>query len=128
MIELTLKKIKKEINNTKNVGILATTGSIRVKIFDKIFKPQGYKIIVPENEIQIKYVMKGIYDIKQGIVPQKVKSQFLFACEHLIKNSAQIIIAACSEIPLAINKEDINIPFIDATEILAQEAVNFASN
>lgn len=126
LLEVILRKIKKQTEAAKNIGILATTGTIQSKIFDQILEPEGYKIIVPREDIQTNYVMKGIYDIKMGKAPEGVKSMFVSACKHLIENAAQIIIAACSEIPLSITGKDIQVPLIDVVEVLAEKTVRLA--
>jgi aspartate racemase len=70
--------------------------------------------------------MKSIYRIKKGAAPHQVKPLILQACKHLIERSAQAIIAACTEISLAIDKEDVAIPLIDVNEILAEETIRLA--
>ena len=40
---------------------------------------------------------------------------------------AEIIIAGCTEIPLVIKDNDINIPLISSTEVLALKTIEFAT-
>lgn len=126
IVEISLKKIKKETKSIKKIGMLATTGVIQSGIFKNVFEPEGYKIIVPSGNIQRNYVMKGIYDIKRGVELKRVKSLFLYACDKLIKNLVEVILLACTEIPLVITQNDIPIPLFDVNEILAAETVRFA--
>jgi aspartate racemase len=126
MIEASLKKVREQAIKANNIGILATTGAIQTKIFDKVFELAGLNIIAPDNEIQENYVMQGVYDIKKGEDPEKLKSLFLNASQGLIENSAQVIIAACTEIPLCLKSSDISVPLIDISEALAEETVAFA--
>ncbi len=127
LIEIALKKIKKQAKNYKKIGILTTNGVIQSRLFENAFETEGYEILVPEERIQTDYVMKGIYDIKMGKEPASVKSLFLHACKHLIEKKAQIIIAACTEIPLSITDTDTQVSLIDVNEVLAEETVRFAS-
>ncbi len=127
LVDATLKKIKREAVSVKDIGILTTTGAIRTKIFDKVFKPKGYRTIIPREDIQDRYVMDGIYSIKMGEDPKNIKSFFLHASQYLIENGAKIIVAACTEIPLSITQVDIPVPFIDVNEALAEATVSFAS-
>jgi len=126
IIEASLERVKKEFSRVKKIGILATTGVIKSKIFNRAFVPAAYKIITPTSKEQLNYVMRGIYEIKAGKDPSKVKAIFLHACEHLIEKSAQLVIAGCTEISLAIAEEDIGMPLIDINETLAQQTIKFA--
>jgi aspartate racemase len=44
----------------------------------------------------------------------------------LIEAGAQVILAACTEVPLLLEAGDLSVPFVDATEILAVRAVAYA--
>ncbi len=123
LVEITLNKIKRMKICPRNIGILATTGVIQAKIFNKLFKSEGFNIIEPNNEIQDDCVMKGIYAIKRGEASEQTKQFFVYACNHLAARGADVIVGACTEIPLAISDGDIQIPLIDVNEALAEETV-----
>ncbi len=126
LVELTLEKITKKMPKLKNIGILTTNGTLKTRLFENIFEPEGLKVIAPAEEIQQNYVMKAIYHIKKGENPETVKPLFLHACNHLTEKSAQVIVAACTEVPLSINQNDVEAPFIDVNEVLAEETLKRA--
>lgn len=128
IVELTLKKIKKETREAKKIGILATTGAVQSKIFERVFEPAGYSIVIPGKDEMSNYLMKGIDEIKAGKDPQGVKSLFRHACDRLLKKSAEVIILACTEIPLSLTAADVKVPLIDVNEVLAHATVQFAFN
>ncbi len=123
LLDVTLKRVREEGASLKNIGILTTTGTKQSRIFDKLFNPDGYTIIYPEEKIQERFVMEGIYRIKAGNDPHQSTRHFLRASEDLMKKGAQIIIAACTEIPLSIQQADIAVPLIDVTHLLAEVTV-----
>ncbi len=126
LLDVTLEKITKEATSVKNIGILTTTGTIQARIFDSLFHPKGYRIIYPGEEVQDRFVMEGIYRIKMGQDPKKIKRYFVSASEDLKRKDAEIIIAACTEIPLSLTQADITIPLIDVTQVLAEVTVRTA--
>ncbi len=128
LLDITSKEIRKQGKDLKKIGILATSGAIQSRLFENAFESGGYEIVYPEERVQTDYVMKGIYNIKMGKEAAEVKSLFLHACTQMIEKGAQIIIAACTEIPLSITDKDIQIPLIDVNMALAEETVRFASN
>jgi aspartate racemase len=110
----------------KQVGILATTGTIKSKIFQECLRKNDLKSIIPNDDDQSNLIMSSIYGdkgIKAGCKDHTVKSKLLKASENLINDGAEAIIAGCTEIPLVIEQNDFKIPFINTIEIMAQAAV-----
>jgi len=126
LVKIVLNKIKKERKNAKNIGILATTGVIQARIFNDILESEGLNVIIPDNEIQTHCVMNGIYETKRGVTPEKTKQLFLRAYSHLTSKKADVILEACTEIPLVIADKDIQTLLIDVNKALAEETVRRA--
>ena len=59
---LHTKKIYKK--NSK-IGLLATEGTLKTKIYEKLFKNE-YKLITPLQDLQVKSVNKNIKHVKMG--------------------------------------------------------------
>ena len=57
---------------------------------------------------------------------QSSKQRYLEIIENLIDKKAEGIILGCTEIPLLIKKDDVDIPIFDTTEIHAKAAVEYA--
>jgi aspartate racemase len=55
-----------------------------------------------------------------------VKKELLRVARNLSANGAEAIVLGCTEFPLILEEGDLQIPIIDATEVLAQSAVNRA--
>ena len=94
---LNTKKVCKI--NTK-IGLLATEGTLKTKIYEKLFKNE-YKLITPPQDIQVKSVNKTIKHVKMGNIKLAEKSIKL-AINYLIKNNCKKIILGCTELPIAI--------------------------
>jgi len=126
LLDVTFKRVKKKGRSVKNIGMLTTTGTIKAKIFDNIFCREGYSVIYPSETAQQRFVMKGIYRIKMGEEPRGLKPYFARASEGLVRKGAQMIIAACTEIPLSITQADIAVPLLDVNQVLAEATVSAA--
>ena len=94
---LHAKKICKK--NTK-IGLLATEGTLRTEIYEKLFKIK-YNLIKPPHNLQIKSVNKTIEHVKMGNIKLAEKS-IKPAISYLIKNNCKKIILGCTELPIAI--------------------------
>ena len=94
---LHTKKIYKK--NSK-IGLLATEGTLKTKIYEKLFK-NNYKLITPIHDLQIKSVNKTIKHVKMGNIKLAEKS-IKPAINYLIKSNCKKIILGCTELPIAI--------------------------
>jgi len=123
IVESVLKDIKKNYTDAKRIGLLATEGTIAGKVYHRVFEKEGHTIVVPKVSVQ-KKLMDVIYSVKAGRV--KEKANLLQQCIDNLSNKVDILIAACTEIPILIPYIKSSIPIIDATLSLAKSVVEFA--
>ena len=91
---------KKSCKKNSKIGLLATEGTLKTKIYEKLFK-NNYKLITPIHDLQIKSVNKTIKHVKMGNIKLAEKS-IKPAINYLIKNNCKKIILGCTELPIAI--------------------------
>lgn len=116
--------IKNEHKGIKKIGILSTSGTVKTEIFNKYL--QGYDIIYPDKKIQENNVMEAIYGvegIKNGINDNRNKELLLSAGESLIDRGAEVLIAGCTEIGLAICDSDFNVPLLDPMDVIVSKLI-----
>lgn len=110
------------------VGILATTGTITTGLFQTELSSSGISSIVPAPDEQQSLVMDAIYGvdgIKAGYIDGSPKSKLITAANQLVEMGAEVLIAGCTEVPLALKSADISVLLIDPIEVLAISAINF---
>ena len=91
---------KKICQKNVRIGLLATEGTLKTKIYEKLFKNE-YELITPLSDLQIKSVNKTIKHVKMGNVKSAEKS-IRPAINYLIKKKCKKIILGCTELPIAI--------------------------
>lgn len=109
----TVNYLKKE--NIKKVGILGTTATIKLKLYQKELNEKGIMYETPSEKNQEK-VMQIIYDqIKAGKSVDEKK--FYQIIEELQRTNVDAIIMGCTE--LSILKTDLKLPneYIDPLDI-----------
>lgn len=86
----------------------------------------GIEVIIPEeNDREI--VHRIIYEeLVQGKIEIKSKREYQRIINNSIKKGAEGVILGCTEIPLLIKSNDVDIPTFDTTRIHAESAVEFA--
>ncbi|WP_027398179.1 cysteate racemase [Anaerovorax odorimutans] len=122
MIRETMNKIASfhDLKDIK-IGILATDGTISMKLYQNECKKFGITPIIPSKDNQ-KLVMKIIYDgIKNG--GEIDFNDFKKIEEELLNNGCQGAILGCTE--LSCFKEKYNLPeyYIDAMAVLAEKSI-----
>jgi aspartate racemase len=112
----------------KKAGLVASTGTLRSKLFHNAFAKEGVEIVEPGEEEQSR-VMEAIFGkegIKAGHTSGKSQEIILHTAKELIQRGAEAVIAGCTEVPLVLKDEDIEMPLIEPLQILAEVAIQRA--
>lgn len=129
MIEETAKHLEKL--QVRKAGLLSTSGTARIGIYQETARKWGIEIIIPD-ETGIRDEMEAIYGkegIKAGVRFEKStknKSIFLGIINSFMKEGAAAAIMGCTEIPLCLNQDDTPMKLINPTDVLARSVVDYA--
>ncbi len=125
IVVATGNKIKEK--NIKKVLLLGTKFTMEKDFFkDIIYNDFGIEVIIP-NEDDREIVHKVIYEeLVHGKIKPVSKKKYQKIINDSIKNGAEGVILGCTEIPLLIKSNDVDIPTFDTTRIHAESAVEFA--
>lgn len=124
MIEETAIWIKENHPNLKKIGLLATDGTIKAGIYDKIFLEYGIDIIKPSKDRQ-KYIYELIYNMKEN-KEQKSLDGIYSAMSELENEGAEMFIAGCTEVSVALDTFKIKGKFVDPMKIIAEKSIKLA--
>jgi aspartate racemase len=104
------------------VGLLATDGCIASGVFQEAFAERGQAAILPD-EGELRELMRLITRIKAGDQGAEVGAGMRSLADALVSRGAQTIIAGCTEIPLVLRPEVLDVPLISSTDVLAAATV-----
>lgn len=124
MIEETIQVIV--ASGIKNIALLATTATLKTKLYEEKLIQAGLEVILPDPEFQ-EEIMRAIYGVKSGDYP-KAYGAIAKVLEHVQSRGAQGVIPGCTELPLIISKDNCSLEIFDPTTILAKEIVARAYN
>ena len=120
MIQVTAKVLKDQGVDT--VGLLATDGTVRCGLYERVCAEYGITTLCPE-EAEQKAVMDLIYNgVKAGRADYDA-STVQETIKHLLQRGAKAIILGCTELPLAVTMYGLKAPFVDPTLELARAAI-----
>jgi len=123
--DATAEKIQEK--GLGKIGLLGTKFTMEEDFYKGRLKEKyGLDVIIP-NEEERQIVHDVIYkELCIGEIKQSSKEQFKKIIQNLVSNGAEGIILGCTEIPLLIKQEDVEVPLFDTTMIHAKAAVEYA--
>ena len=125
LLDETLLYAQKKMPGLKKAGLISSTGTLKSRLFHDTFAKEGIEVIGPNDEEQ-KHVMEAIFGkegIKAGYSSGRAKEIIQSAARTLIKRGAEAVIAGCTEVPLVLKEEDIEVPLIEPLQILAEVSI-----
>lgn len=110
----------------QTVALLGTKYTMQMDFYKNKFAAKNIQTIIP-NETDIEYINDAIYnEMGKGIFLPERKTAFIRIINDLQSQGAEGAILGCTEIPILIKQEDVNIPVFDTTKIHVTAAVDFA--
>ena len=112
---------------TAKVGLLAADGCLRARLYQDKLESLGFEFVRLAPAFQ-KDFMRLVYAVKTKGVHDELCDWMKALAEDLIGRGAKSIIAGCTEVPLTLRADEISVPLIDTTEILASRCVTYATH
>jgi len=125
MIEEACGALRSEYPAARTAGLLATTGTVRMRLYEDLLEKAGVSVITPPDEEQDQ-VQLAIDRIKAGAPRDEVHPILKAACCNFMSRGADLVILGCTEIPLVLDSTDPACPILNPTRILAQAAIDWA--
>jgi aspartate racemase len=115
--------IRKKMNK---IGLLGTKQTMEMDFYKARLNEKNIEVLVPDPDDRdfIQNTISG--ELLRGILSNDSKLRFIEICKKLNGRGAEGIVLGCTEIPMLISQEDINIPVFDTLSIHALAAVDFA--
>ena len=108
-------------------GVLATDGCLESGIYQARIVTHQESIVIPDTK-NIGLLMDSISKVKsRNFDIDEVRRTLVEIANSLASDGAELIIAGCTEIPLVLKHDNIQLPLIDSTKELAQATVREAT-
>ncbi|MGW0204795.1 aspartate/glutamate racemase family protein [Streptomyces sp. NPDC003233] len=109
----------------RTTGLLATTGTVRAGLYQEWLDRHGIRLVLPDPASQQDQVMAAIRAVKAGNHGEAA-APLVDVAQQLTEQGAQAVIAGCTEIPLGLPADAVDVPLIDPAAILAKALVRRA--
>jgi aspartate racemase len=114
-------QIRRRSPQARRVAVLGSTVTSELAIYSKRLGNEWKWLYATRDELD-ELVLPGIAAVKSGDLPRG-RALFLDALQRLVARGPDVIVLACTEIPLVISQVDMSIPVIDSTAALARHTV-----
>jgi aspartate racemase len=109
------------------VGLLGTADTMDGSFYPLALERRGIATVLPVAE-QRPSLSRIIYEeLAQGKIRTESKHEYLRAIADLRQRGARGVLLACTEIPLLVGADDVDLPLFDTMEIHAERALRMAT-
>jgi len=107
------------------VGIIATTACVQANVYQPELKSRGVRFLLPSDE-DTEELTRLSFEIKSGNKGDEIKAAVRDLVEALVEQGADVIVSGCTEIPLVLGADDIDVPLLSSTDELAKRTIALA--
>ncbi|WP_434109324.1 aspartate/glutamate racemase family protein [Paraburkholderia caffeinilytica] len=134
MLACTADYLRETFPDLREVGVLATSGTLASRVYEKALDACGFVQITPAAPAQIR-LMNAIYGpagAKAGYRSGECCDDVAAAVDDLVAQGVQVIVLGCTELPLLLHGSTLARPgeraarFVDPAEVLAKRCVAYA--
>ena len=125
IIDATVDEIRSRRPDAQRAGLLATPGCLDAGIYQDALQAAGLQALLPASPQDL---MNFILRIKSGSRDAELTAAMGAMAATLVDAGADVIIAGCTEIPLVLNDDNVEVPLISSSGVLAQRTVDYAKN
>lgn len=122
LIELTLDEVESRGPSVDTIGILATEGCLEADLYGRAARARGLDCVKAEPEEERAF-MALLYRIKAGRVGSESQAEMKRLAMCLVERGAELIVAACTEVPLVLTPDALPVPFVSSTDALVDFVV-----
>jgi aspartate racemase len=125
LVDVALDEVVATIGSPCRVGLLSTDATLASGLYPKRAARSGrFRDLhweLPTAGEMLGQVMPGVEAVKAGDLPRG-RALLCEAARALVARGAQGIVLGCTEIPLVLGADDVEVPLVDATAVLARRA------
>ncbi len=125
IIDETCRRFEQDFAHIQKIGLLGADGCLQAQLYQPKLQDLGKRVFTLPDAEQARF-MQTIYRIKSHGVEKQSGQNMLRYASMLINDGAELILAACTEIPMVLSADGLPIALIETTEILAQQTVRYA--
>ena len=130
LIDATVERCAERVPGLRRVGLLATRGTLRSRIYHDAFEAAGVTALVPDEADQ-RLVDEAIAAVKAARVGDAERSALRAVAQRVASAGAELVVTACTELPLVLRDGDLigaagPVPVVASTDALVARTIAVA--
>ncbi|MEM8587816.1 MAG: amino acid racemase [Pseudomonadota bacterium] len=125
MVDLAVERVAPLAQANKRVGLLASPAVRLIGLFDRPFAERGISLLYPDDDDRL---LAAIRAIKVDSTDASAVQTLRAAAAELTAKGAEVLVIACSEFSIIADTVESSVAVVDTIDVLAQAAIDFASN
>jgi aspartate racemase len=110
----------------KSVGLLGVRNTMEGSFYPEILKQHGIDTIIPDEEEKTFIHETIINELVENDFRKTTRDRYIGIIRALHSRGAQGVILGCTEIPLLLSDDDVDVKTFSTTEIHCRAAVKLA--
>jgi len=107
----------------RRVGLMAATGTARAGLYEEPLRRADRTPLMPDDALQ-ELLMEGIRAVKAGAGH---RPELAVAAGELADQGAEVVLMACTEVPLGLDPEACPVPLVDGNQALVEATLGLAT-
>lgn len=120
MIDATVDAIRRDHPTVRRVGLLAADACLAADLYQSPLVAAGFEVLTATEQAAF---MTLIYGVKAGDTGPEARAAMAKIARGLVARGAEIVVAACTEVPLLLDHDNSPAPLVDSTEALVQQLI-----
>ncbi len=124
MIDATMEAIRRDHPGVRWVGLLAANACLGAELYQGPLMDAGLGVLTTADQAVF---MRLIYGVKAGETGPAARAGMAAIVAELADRCAELIVAACTEVPLLLDAADCPVPIVDSTQALVARLIREAA-
>ena len=108
------------------LGILGTRFLMAGNLYRKVLSDRGIETVTPDEEQRERINTFIFEELVKGTLKSSTREYFRDVASDLANRGCDAVVMGCTEIPLILGPEDVEVPLLDSTRLLASAALHEA--
>lgn len=126
MVEETVLVVRERFPAAQRIGLLAADGCLEAGLYQTALDRYGLVATPLDPQRQARF-MDILYRLKAGYPRADLATETRRLALHLEEMGADVIVAACTEVPLLLSETDLSIPLLNSTDALVAHTIRTAN-
>ena len=108
------------------LGVLGTKFLMEGNLYPEVLSERGIEAVIPDSEQREQINTLIFAELVKGNLKSSTREYFRSAVAELASRGCDAVVMGCTEIPLILAPEDVEVPLLDSTRLLAKAALEEA--